>query len=162
MKDLDNWIEMVHAENRKLREAEQRVEVGCSRRSSWSWVASGAAVAVAAVLCLMVVDRQRPMPHEVLAVKTPITVDQTQTEQIVPAHSAKVPIKEKRNAASLADSTADMPAPALPHPDATQVEEEYAYSMSESGIKVYCENQCNADAVLALMENLVKQSAITI
>lgn len=160
MKDLNNWIEQIHAENRKLRDAEQGAAVGSSRQSAWPWAAAGAAVA--AVLCLMVVDRQQPIPHEVLAVATPVAIEQPEPEQIAEAQPAKVPTREARNAASGAGDTVSHSPEFLPKPTVAQAEEEYAYSMTESGIKVYCENQCNADEVLALMEDIVKQSVLTI
>lgn len=162
MKDLNNWIEQIHAENRKLRDAEQGTAVGSSRQSAWPWAAAGAAVAVAAVLCLMVVDRQQPIPHEVLAVATPVAIEQPEPEPIAEVHPAKVPTKEARNAASGTGDTVSHSPEFLPKPTVAQAEEEYAYSMTESGIKVYCENQCNADEVLALMEDIVKQSVLTI
>ena len=39
-------------------------------------------------------------------------------------------------------------------------EEEYAYSETENGIRVYCENHCNAEEVIAHMEEVVKQSIV--
>lgn len=160
MKDLNNWIEQIHAENRKLRDGEQGAAVGSSRQSAWPWAVAGAAVA--AVLCLMVVDRQQPMPQEVLAVATPVAIEQPEPEHIAEAHPAKVPTKEARNAASGTGDTVSHSPEFLPKPTVAQAEEEYAYSMTESGIKVYCENQCNADEVLVLMEDIVKQSVLTI
>lgn len=160
MKDLNNWIEQIHAENRKLRDAEQGAAVGSSRQSAWPWAAAGAAVV--AVLCLMVVDWQQPMPQDVLAVETPVSIEHPEPEHIAEAHPAKVPIREVRNAARRTGDTVSHSPEFLPKPTVAQAEEEYAYSMTESGIKVYCENQCNADEVLALMEDIVKQSVLTI
>lgn len=162
MKDLNNWIEQIHAENRKLRDAEQDAAVGSSRQSAWTWATVGTAMTVVAVLCLMVVNRQRTMPHEVLAVATPVDIDQIEPEQLAEALPAKVSIREARNAASGTGDTMGHPPEFLPKPTVAQEEEQYAFSMTESGIKVYCENQCNADEVLALMEDIVKQSVLTI
>lgn len=42
------------------------------------------------------------------------------------------------------------------------VEETYACYETESGIRVYCENLCNADEVIAHMEEIVKQSIVAL
>lgn len=162
MKDINNWMEQIHAENRKLRDVEQGAAVDRSRQSAWPWAVAGTAVTMAAVLCLMVVDRQQPIPHEVLAVATPVVIEHPEPEQMAEVHPAKVPIREARNAASRTSDTVSHSPEFLPKPTVAQAEEAYAYSMTESGIKVYCENQCNADEVLALMEDIVKQSVLTI
>lgn len=134
------------------------------RRSTWPyWAVAATAACLAAVL----VVRQDDSPQMAMNTVSPSTMimhDEhtaaTTYSLSETTYSAKAKfasektegesIQEDNSQEQLSQSTATLP----------EKEEVYAYSETESGIRVYCENQCNAEEVIDRMEEMVKQSIV--
>ena len=111
-------------------------------------------VAAAASIALVLVLSQPAAPQMAMNTAKP-TVATVHEDQAIDAASGtpQKAAKEKHSDTNPISAPQPVPAQVLTSP-----EEMYAYSETESGIRVYCENQCNADEVVAHMEEIVRLS----
>ena len=131
MKDIDQLIEHMHQEGRRRLERdctpkERPMPLG-ERVSRPLWRYAAVVAAAIVAVVLLLPSRQEPGMQDVAHVDIPQPVWQQ--------------LEEVRQ--TVASSTM------TPHSD-------YAYSESSDGVRVYCDNNCNADEVLDRMMQVIK------
>lgn len=127
MKDTDQLIEQMHRANRQRLESDGALEVK-PMHDLRPFLRYAAMVAAVAVAAALLLfpNRQKQSTHIVARNEMPQTVKQQLEETL--EHSSIKTIK---------------------HSD-------YAYAESSDGVRVYCEDNCNPDEVLARMEMVIK------
>ena len=138
MKDIDQLIEQIHLAGRQRLDAypgssSHPSEEGTllpltehKRSPIWRYAAMVAAVVIAGVLLLP--SRQEQKMPDVAHADVP--------------HPVRQQLEEARQAVN------------APQPVASPTE--YAYSESSDGVRVYCDNNCNADEVLDRMIRVIE------
>ena len=127
MKDTDQLIEQMHQANRQRLENDSALEVKPSHDLR-SFLRYAAMLAAVAVVAALLLfpNRQKQSMPIVAHNKMPQTVKQQ--------------LQETRMQSSVQT---------IKHSD-------YAYTETTDGVRVYCENNCNPDEVLARMEMVIK------
>ena len=132
MKDIDQLIEQMHQAGR------QRLESDCTphekqvsllewaSRPLWRYAAAVAALVVAGGMLLLLRMRRNQPMPDMAHNELPYSVKQ-QLQEALEQSSIQT----------------------IKHSD-------YAFSESSDGVRVYCDNNCNADEVLARMEMVIK------
>lgn len=139
-------------------------EVSAPKRHFWLYWA-GATVAACVALVLFVVPKDAP--RVAINPAGPVLAS-TQDEHFAAAAYSPAETKKTstvliaRQTAELDDGLGDNAQELQPSivPTLPMKEEAYAYSETEDGIRVYCEYQCNAEEVIAHLEEIVKQSIV--
>ncbi len=127
MKDTDQLIEQMHRANRQRLESDGALEVKPTHDlRPFLRYAAMVAAVAVAATLLLFPNRQKQSMHIVARNEMPQTVKQQLEETL--EHSSIKTIK---------------------HSD-------YAYAESSDGVRVYCEDNCNPDEVLARMEMVIK------
>ena len=127
MKDTDKLIEQMHQANRQRLENDSSLEVKPTHDLRPFLRYAAMVAAMAAVAALLLFpNRQKQSMPIVAHNKMP--------------QSVKQQLKETR----------------IPSSIKTFEHSDYAYSESADGVRVYCENNCNPDVVLARMEIVIK------
>ena len=130
MQDIEDIIEQVHEAGRErlVRECTQPEHQKIPTKRLWRYAAALATLIVAGVMLLLLPTKSdQPMPD--------------MAHNNLP-HPVKQQLDEVRHLATL--------------PQAPAARSEYAYSESSDGVRVYCEDNCNPDEVLARMEMVIK------
>ena len=128
MQDIEDIIEQVHEAGRARlgRECTQPEHQKTPTTRVWRYAAALAALIEAGVTLLLLPTKSNQPMSEVAHNEMPQTVKQQLEETL--EHSSIKTIK---------------------HSD-------YAYAESSDGVRVYCEDNCNPDEVLARMEMVIK------
>lgn len=131
MKDVDQLIEQIHRAGRR------RIENGCTPNEKpllplgWGsrplWRYAAAVTSVIMAGVLLLPSRQEPRMPEVAHADVPQSVWQQ--------------LEEVRHTAA---------------PQLVASHTEYAYSETSDGVRVYCDNNCNADEVLDRMKHIIE------
>lgn len=135
MKDIDQMIEHMHCGNRCRRDLEM-VETGeplhiKNRHTPHAWRIA-AMVAVMAVVAVALLTTKEPRHDDVMPNVAHSVIPQSIVRQMDETRSL---------------THVDPPAAA---------KSTYAYSETKDGVRVYCDNNCNADEVLERMEMVIK------
>ena len=130
MQDIEDIIEQVHEAGRERLERECAQPEHQKRPTTrvWHYAAALAALMVAGVILLLLpTSSDQPTPDMAHNKLT---------------HSVKQQLDEVRHLATL--------------PQTPISQSEYDYAESSDGVRVYCEDNCNPDEVLARMEMVIK------
>lgn len=144
-----------HAKNVRrqaaLLELVDNLAASAKHRPLWPYWAG---IAAAACMALVLAVRQNDAPQMAMNTAQPPVATMHEDHAIDAASG--IPQKAAQEKHSDTDPIS-IPQP-VPAQAPSSPEEVYAYSETESGIRVYCENQCNADEVVAHMEEIVRLS----
>ena len=129
MNDIENTIEQIHSANREKILQESHLPQNQRGNSSLALRLSIAAMGIIAVIvtCIMLYPHQESKPSYIAKAEV--------------QHSEPHPIQQKQVSA---------PSKPIQHTEKT-----YAYSETSEGIRVYCENNCNADEVIQQMQSVI-------
>ena len=127
MKDTDQMIDQIHQANRQRLENDSALEVKPSHDLR-PFLRYAAMLAVVAVVATLLLfpNRQKQSATVLAHNKMPQTVKQQLQETLNQSNNQTIK-----------------------HSD-------YAYSETSDGVRVYCEDNCNADEVLARMKHVIK------
>lgn len=125
------------------------------RRPLWPYWTG---VAIAACMALVLIMRQDDAPQ--MAMSSSNQSKEAVYEDRATDCSPANPIKSEPQEPPMENNQKQS---SLSNPQSMSTPEEvYAYSETESGIRVYCENQCNAEEVVAHVEEIVRQSIVAL
>ena len=127
MNDIENTIEQIHSANREKILQESHLSQNQRRTNSLALRLSIAAMGIIAVIatCIMFYPRQETKPSYIAKADVQQPVSQ-------PIPQVSSPSKPDQHTART-----------------------YAYSETSEGIRVYCENNCNADEVIQQMQSVI-------
>lgn len=127
MNDIENTIEQIHHANRKKIMQESYLPQNQKRDNPLALRLSIAAMGIIAVIvtCIMLYPRQQPNPPYIAKADV--------------QHPTPQPIQQVSS----------------PSNPVLHTKETYAYSETSEGIRVYCENNCNADEVIQQMKSVI-------
>jgi len=154
MKDIEQLIEQMHAENRKRLEQEslpqdkKELRLGEQEASPeggkhlWRYAAALALVVGVAAVSLLPLRQERQQSHLAKA-------DVARTDRQMPqlAH-ADVPQPLRQHLEDVGQTDAKI------KPTAPKID--YAYSETDQGVRVYCDDGCNADEVLEKVQRVIE------
>ena len=129
MNDIENTIEQIHHANREKILQESHLPQNQRGIRSLALRLSIAAMGIIAVIvtCIMLYPRQQTKPSYIAKAEV--------------QHPTPQPIQQKQISS---------PSKPVQHTART-----YAYSETSEGIRVYCENNCNADEVIQQMQSVI-------
>lgn len=129
MNDIENTIEQIHHANREKIMQESHLSQNQRRTNSLALRLSIAAMGIIAVIvtCIMLYPRQESKPSYIAKAEV--------------QHPTPQPLQQKQVSA---------PSKPIQHKEKT-----YAYSETSEGIRVYCENNCNADEVIQQLQSVI-------
>lgn len=144
-----------HAKNVRrqaaLLELVDNLAASAKRRPLWPYWAG---IAVAACMALVLAVRQKDAPQMAMnTTQPPVAIMHEENNVDATPGAPRKVVENKYSDVGLinnpqAETATDQPS----------AEEVYVYSETESGIRVYCENQCNAEEVVSHMEEIVRLS----
>lgn len=128
MNDIENTIEQIHHANREKILQESILPQNQRRNNALALRLSIAAMGIIAVIvtCIMLYSRQQTKPSYIAKAEV--------------QHPISQPIPQQES----------FPSKPVQHKEKT-----YAYSETSEGIRVYCENNCNADEVIQQMQSVI-------
>ncbi|MBP9991149.1 MAG: hypothetical protein KBT45_06950 [Bacteroidales bacterium] len=129
MNDIENTIEQIHHANREKIMQESHLPQNQMGIRSLALRLSIAAMGIIAVIvtCIMLYPHQEAKPSYIAKAEV--------------QHSEPQPIQQKQ-----------ISSPSKPDQHTART---YAYSETSEGIRVYCENNCNADEVIQQMQSVI-------
>lgn len=154
MKDIDQLIEQIHIENRKrleqdcLRPDEKKLRLSepqsrpTNGKHLWKYAAAIALVVGVAAVLLLPMRQEQQQSH---LAKADVTKSDRQLPQLAHADVPQ-PVQQQIEKAKQAD--------VLIQPTAPKVD--YAYSETSDGVRVYCNDGCDADEVLTRMQRVME------